>query len=126
MRVIDANIILRIVLRDDEALFERAKSVVKAGKCTVFNEIAAEVVFVLSKVYKIDRKELTEAVLEILDVENIELAEPEVLKTALKIYGEKSLDFADCLLIGYHLVYGHEICTFDKKLNKTLQEFDVK
>ncbi|MCM1335333.1 MAG: PIN domain-containing protein [Bacteroides sp.] len=121
MRVIDANIILRIILRDDEALFERAKSAVRSEKCIVLNEIAAEVVYVLNKVYKIDRKELAEAVLEILDIENISPNEPEVLKAALKIYGEKFLDFADCLLIGYHSVYGYEICTFDKKLAKFLE-----
>ncbi len=121
MRVIDANIILRIILRDDEELFERAKSFIYAGKCTILNEIAAEVVYVLSKVYKIDRCMLARAVLEILSVENIEPAEPKVLKTALKIYGENSLDFADCLLIAYRITYGYEICTFDKKLNKILQ-----
>lgn len=126
MRVIDANIILRIILRDDEELYECAKSVVYAEKCTLFNEIAAEVVFVLSKVYKIDREELAEAVLEILGVENIAPAEPEVLKAALRIYKEKSLDFADCLLIGYRVVYGYEICTFDKKLNKFLQNINIK
>lgn len=102
MRVIDANIILRIILRDYEELFQRAKSIVCAEKCTIFNELAAEVVYVLSKVYKIDRKDLAEAVLEILGVENIDPAEPEVLKSVLKIYRENSLDFADCLLIGYH------------------------
>ncbi len=124
MRVIDANIILRIILRDDEELFERAKSYVNSGKCTIFNEIAAEVVYVLSKVYNIDRNELAEAFLEILDVENISPAEPEVLKEALKIYGEKSLDFADCLLIAYRIIYGYEIYTLDKKLNKLLQNLN--
>lgn len=124
MRVIDANIILRIILRDNEELFERAKSVIRMEKCTVFNEIAAEVVYVLNRVYKIDRKELAEAVLEILGVENIEPDEPEVLKAALKAYAGNSLDFADCLLIGYHMVYGCEICTFDAKLNKALQKTD--
>lgn len=126
MRVIDANIILRIILRDDEELFEHAKSVVQSEKCTILNVIAAEVVYVLNKVYKIDRKELAEAVLEILDVENINPDEPKVLKAALKIYGEKSLDFADCLLIAYHMIYGYEICTLDKKLTKILQELDMK
>ncbi len=124
MRVLDANIILRIILRDDEELFKRAKSFVNAGKCTILNEIAAEVVYVLSKVYKIDRNELAEAVLKILGIENIDPAEPEVLKEALKIYGETTLDFADCLLIAYRIIYGYEICTFDKKLNKFLQNLN--
>lgn len=122
MRVIDANIILRIILRDNEELFQRAKSIVCAEKCKILNEIAAEVVYVLSKVYNIDRKDIADAVLEILGADNIDPAEPEVLKSALKIYGENSLDFADCLLIGYHLVYGYEVYTFDKKLTKLLQK----
>ncbi len=124
MRVIDANVILHIVLRDNEELFERAKSVVNAEKCTVFNEIAAEVVYVLNKVYKIDKQEFAEAVLEFLGVENINPAEPEVLKADLRTYGENSLVFADCLLIGYHMVYGYEVCTFDAKLNKALKKTD--
>lgn len=125
MRVIDANIILRIILRDDEELFERAKTIVNTEKCVVYNEIAAEVVYVLNKVYKIDRKELAEAVLKILSVENISPDEPEVLEKALIIYGEHSLDFADCLLIGYRLVYNYEVCTFDVKLKKFLQKLNA-
>jgi len=39
-----------------------------------------------------------------------------VLELALEVYGERSLDFVDCVLYGYHVARGAEIATFDKKL----------
>jgi len=40
----------------------------------------------------------------------------------LELFGQKSLDFVDCVLAGYAEVDKDEIFTFDEKLQKLLQE----
>ncbi|MBR0368115.1 MAG: hypothetical protein IJH86_06960 [Clostridia bacterium] len=53
-------------------------------------------------------------------LELVRCQEMDVLNCALDTYGERSLDFVDCVLYGYHAVKGVEIATFDKKLLKLL------
>lgn len=38
------------------------------------------------------------------------------------IYGSRKLDFVDTLLYAYHKVKNYEVYTFDKKLNKLLND----
>lgn len=45
----------------------------------------------------------------------------EVIKLGLTVYGEKNPDFVDCILYAYYRVKGYEIKTFDKKLQRLLQ-----
>ena len=121
MKMIDTNVILRFILHDNETLAKQAAEIIINNECLVTNEIAAEVIYVLSKVYNIDREKTAAELTKILNLRSIKPVENEVLRYAVKLYGEKSLDFADCLLVGYHSVYSYEIYTFDKKLIKLLQ-----
>lgn len=75
--------------------------------------------------YNINRERTAAELTKVLNLNSIKPAENEVLRYAIKLYGERSLDFADCLLIGYHSVYGYEICTFDKKITKILQDMEL-
>lgn len=86
-------------------------------------EVLAEVIFVLNgKIYNKSRFEIKECLLVFLneiDYQNINL-----LKVALETFADNNLDFVDCLLFAYYKVYGYEVCTFDKKLNKLIQRFN--
>lgn len=44
------------------------------------------------------------------------------LRLGIETYAEQNLDFPDCILYAYHKVKGYEVKTFDKKLNKLLEE----
>ena len=59
--IIDANVILRCILNDNQQLAMQAKSLIENNDCFVPNEVIAEVVFVLQKVYNVlyanDRRE---------------------------------------------------------------------
>ena len=43
-----------------------------------------------------------------------------MLSFVLDAYGERNLDFVDCVLYGYHAVKGAEIATFDRELMKVI------
>lgn len=117
--LIDANVILRYLLNDIEDMANEAKKVIDSGAWTL-PEVIAEVVYVLKSVYKVDRKEIANAILEIL--KEIEIEHKNVMNEALKIFSETNLDFVDCILIAYNKVENIEIFSFDKKLNNKLNQ----
>lgn len=90
-KLIDANVILRYLLRDHPQMSETAKEIIEAGAYTI-PEVLAEVVYVLKGVYEVGRIEIAQTLIE----------------------------FVDCILIARHKVMGEEIASFDRKLNKML------
>ncbi len=118
MVMLDANIVLRYLLNDDEQMASEAETAIKNNDVQVNIEIFAEVVYVLRGVYHIDRTEISQCLLELLA--EVTTPEPSVLRLGIKTYAEQNLDFPDCILYAYHKVKRYEIKTFDRKLNKLL------
>lgn len=119
MVVLDTNIILRYLLNDNDQLAEEAETIIKNESVCVTVEIVAEIVYVLKKVYGIERSVIKESLISFLS--EVQSNEMEVIKRGLITYGEKNLDFVDCILYAYHEVKKYEIKTFDKKLKRLLQ-----
>lgn len=115
--LIDANVILRYLLRDDEGMADKANIIITNGAFTL-PEILAEVVYVLSGVYKVERQEISDALLAVLDV--VEVEHFEVIFRAIEIFANSGLDFVDCILIAYNEIEKIEVFSFDKKLNRRL------
>ena len=119
MRLIDANIILRHLLHDNEHQRALADDIIYSGSFTT-TEVIAEVVHVLLRVYKVSRHDISWAihcVLMDVKVENLK-----TLRYALGLFDQTSLDFVDCILVAYHKVLGVDIMSFDKKLNSALEK----
>ncbi len=117
MKLIDANVILRYLLADHEVMSEQARIAIMAGACTTV-EVLAEVVYVLKGVYGASRKEIAEWLGAFLG--EVTMDNKQAAAYALRAYGETTLDFVDCVLIGYHRILGRDILSFDKKLNRLL------
>ena len=83
MKIIDANIILRYLLEDNEELSKKATNIIENMEILISYEVIAEVVYVLEKVYKIERKEIKECLFQILNYNNIKTDNNELLKAAL-------------------------------------------
>ena len=84
-------------------------------------EIIAEIVYVLEKVYKVDRNDILSSLNGLTKYENICINEQEVVCSALKYYASLNLDFVDCLLLSYHSIKKFQVATFDDKLRKHLE-----
>ena len=96
-----------------------AEEAIRAGSSTT-TEVIAEVVHVLSRVYKVSRNDISLAIHCVLldvKVENLK-----ALRYALGLFNQTNLDFVDCLLVAYHKVMGVDIMSFDKKLNTELEK----
>ena len=117
IKILDANIILRFLMRDNREMADQADVLVTL-------EVAAEVVFVMLKVYGLDRCQISKTLIDFSQLNNIQISEYSVYKKALELFGDNCLDFVDCLLCAYHRIYGYDICTFDKKLQKLIAKPD--
>ncbi|WP_017295285.1 hypothetical protein [Geminocystis herdmanii] len=55
MAIADANIILRYLLNDHEELSTKAEKILENNRIILLLPVACEVVFVLQKVYEVER-----------------------------------------------------------------------
>ena len=117
MLLIDANVILRYILNDHDAMSAKAKDVVTQGACTTV-EVLAEVLYLLSGVHKASRSEIHEWLVCLM--EDIAIENKQAIVYALECYDNSILDFIDCVLLGYNHVLGQRVFTFDKNLNRML------
>lgn len=115
--LIDANVILRYILNDNEEMAQKAQKVISASAYTL-SEVLAEVAYVMTKVYSASRTDVAEYLLNIL--EDVHVSPYPVMKEAIEIYKESKLDFVDCIIAAYHKVEEVKVFTFDKQLNKLL------
>ena len=51
MKVFDTNMILRFILTDNVEMAVKAAEYIKSDKIIVYNEVLAEVIYVLTKTY---------------------------------------------------------------------------
>jgi len=119
MIILDANYILRFLLKDDLKMYEIAKDTIISNECMILNEVLAEVVFVLLKVYNIEKKIISETLINFIQQKNILVEDKQVLINSFNIFQSKNLDFIDSILCAKSK--DNVIMTFDKKLNKYIQ-----
>jgi predicted nucleic-acid-binding protein len=126
MNIVDANIILRYVLDDHAELSPKAAEILEQQTVRLPIEVACEVVYVLQKVYTVDREDIRQQLGNLLDENLVEMEKSAVFLKALECYSKSKFDFVDCLLWAYHTVDQQTIFTFDNKLHKFIQRTDTE
>lgn len=121
--LIDANIILRFLRSDDTLLFERATSLftdAQNGKlsCYVDEVTVAEVVWVLTSVYKTKREDIARSLETLLAQEWVVNPRKNTLLRAIAFYRMSTLNYVDCWLLAVVEEKGTTLETFDKKMKK--------
>jgi predicted nucleic acid-binding protein len=97
-KIIDANVILRFFLEDDEDQFLKAKAFMQrlevAREDALITEIAfAEVVWVLNKVYGIPRREISDKFSKMLNYKGIKtILDKGIFIDSLRLYAEQYLE----------------------------------
>ena len=120
MQLIDANVILRYLLNDNQEMADIAEQYLNDGDVSVTIEVLAEVVYVLKGVYSMEHDKIADTAKGFLEL--VSCQETDVLNVAFDTYAERNFDFVDCVLYGYHAVKGVDIATFDKKLLKLIAD----
>ncbi len=124
MAIADANIILRYILNDHPELSAQAAEIIENNLVTLPIEVICEIVFVLQKVYQIERQNIREILHKLTEENLVKIDKLEVLLKALDCYSQTKFDFVDCLLWSYQEVEQASIFTFDQKLKKYLERQD--
>lgn len=125
MVMADANTMIRCIIGDDEKKIAELQEIRKTQKILYSIEVIVEVVYVLTKVYQISRKECTDAIQKFLGAYNIVPKEADVVIRSLQLFGDNSLDFVDNILLAYHQLKGLAIYTYDKKLMSAINRSDI-
>jgi predicted nucleic-acid-binding protein len=114
------------VLDDHPELSPKARRLIDENTVEAPIEVLCEVVFVLLKTYGVARRDIADTLLDFFRNTNCTLPHRESIIRGIEYFGEKPLDFVDCILAGYHEVENITIHTFDAKLDKLLATIQTK
>ena len=119
MRAVDANLLVRLLARDDAAQVDAAETFVEQG-AWVSHLVLAETLWVLDAVYERTPAQLAKAVDLLLNHKNLTLQDADVVAAALaRFRARPSLGFSDCLVLEIARKAGHlPLGTFDRNLAK--------
>ncbi len=121
--LLDANWILRYLLRDDEPSFLKASAVldkVRTGdrKVIISESVLAECVYILIKIYKVGRSVIAEKLRDLFEYRGVVNSDRKDLIDALLLFGDTNLSIVDCILCAKSKNHGFVLFTFDKKLQR--------
>lgn len=126
-RLPDTNAILRYLLADEPHFYEKANRLfekVRAGqeKVVILESVLVECVYVLTKFYRVPKKEVSDKMREFLHYKGIINDDKEGLIEALSLYSHHpSLDIVDCILCAKAKMYKMPLFTFDANLKKVYE-----
>jgi len=119
----DTNTIVRYLVKDDNALYTKAKDFfdrAKNGsiKAIILESVIAECIYVLTKIYQVPRDKAAESLIDILHYKGIANDDQKELILALSLFSKQGLDIVDCILYSKATENGDYLFTFDAELNK--------
>ncbi len=118
--VVDTSVFIRLFTMDDEHKFGKAKELIEKavkGKIEIFVPfiVVAEIVWVLEKVYSVNRKEISEIVESLINTIGINVELSDIVSHAMKLYKEKNIKFTDAVISSWTLYKEmDELITFDE------------
>jgi predicted nucleic-acid-binding protein len=121
---IDTNVLVRFLVRDDEAQFEKTRKLIKrevaAGSCVLVNQLVLlETEWVLRSRYSLPKNLIIQAISGLLAASDVRFEDEPVVEEALFIWKDSAADFADCLIGVKNRRLGcRATATFDMKASK--------
>ena len=103
---IDTNVLVRFLVRDDAAQFEKARRLIRRevaaeGGVLVSLVVLAETVWVLRRRYSLQKTEVMETISGLLEAAELQFEDEPAVEETLYVWKDSAADFADCL-IGAH------------------------
>lgn len=125
-RLIDTNIIIRLLTKDDPSLFLRAKKIFETGevgKARIYLDeiVLAETIWVLLSHYRYLKEEVCPRLTKMLSNDWVINPRKTILLEALDLYSKQNFGFVDCWLRCLSKNQRIDLETFDEKLKKLKQ-----
>lgn len=121
--LIDANIIIRFLVGDDEKLYEKAAKIFESiekgkQKAIICEAVMMEVYFVMTKFYKLPKVEVINDLKRVLSLDAVMNNDKSILLETLSILEYTNIDFVDALLCSKSKFLDYEILSFDNDIEK--------
>lgn len=122
---IDTNVLVRFLVRDDEAQFEKARKLIKrevsAGRRVFVNQLVLmETEWVLRSRYDVKKGQIMDSISGLLDANDIQIEDEPSVEEALFVWRDSNAEFADCLIGAKNRRLGcRGTATFDQKALKS-------
>jgi predicted nucleic-acid-binding protein len=116
MVAVDTNILVRFLVKDDPAQFQRAEKLLQDHAIYIPDTVLLETEWVLRFAYNLPPDAIQQGFLLLLGMENVQVRDAFAVKQALDWFAQK-MDFADA----WHLALSQScgrFATFDDKLVK--------
>jgi len=100
---VDTNVLVRFLVRDEKAQFEKARKLIKrevaAGRRVFVNQLVLmETEWVLRSRYAVPKNQIIEAISGLLDATDVQFEDEPSIEEALFMWKDTTADFADCLI----------------------------
>lgn len=121
---LDTNVLVRFLVRDHEAQFERARRLIKREvgareKVSISLLVLLETEWVLRSRYGLQKTRIMDAISGLLDAAELELEDEPTIEEALYLWKDSAADFADCLIgARYRRLGCRATATFDARAIK--------
>ncbi|WP_137157903.1 type II toxin-antitoxin system VapC family toxin [Rhizobium sp. FKL33] len=120
IRVVDTNVLVRYLARDDSEQWEVAAKIFSQGDVLLLSTVLLETEWVLRKVLKLDKASTLNLLRRLAMLSTVAIEESERFQWALEL-SENGLDFADA----FHLASmrsGGTFITFDRAFARAAQK----
>lgn len=131
MILVDTNVVVRYFIKSSDLHYVESKdffSKVEDGSinCKLEQIVIAEVIYVLKKVYGVEKEVIAKLLVNLLSLDSIFCDDKEVMLSALDMYAKKSIDFADAILCAKANQRGFEVFSFDNDVKKCTKKAKQK
>ena len=129
---VDTNIFLRYLTNDDPEQadeVERLLVAAAAGSVSLLTNVIvlAEIVWTLESTYKLQRDEIRDHVLAILNNDGLVVENEDLILQAITDYVDLNIDFADAYSASWSIIREvTTICTFDSRHFGRIDDIDVR
>ena len=120
--LIDTNVIIRFLVGDHPEHLSIATEIFKnieqgTYEVEILESVMMEVLFVLTKFYKLPKKEVIEDLKKIIALRGV-VGDKVLLIETLNIVESKNIDFVDALICAKSHLQGYGKLSFDKDVNR--------
>lgn len=117
--IIDTNLIIRFLVNDDPQKASGVEQLLKdkSSKNVLLDTVVAEIIWVLSSYYSLDKKEIIEKIMSLIHVDTIE-CNAFLINRSLVVWEENSISYIDAYITSFAELGNMTIYSYDRRLSK--------
>jgi len=118
---LDTNVLVRIFVDDPQMPQQTEQARLKVGQLRqvyITNVVQVETIWVLKRAYNFTKSDLLQVLEHLRDNRAFVLEEADTFLSAVALYRETNIDFADALIVCKSRLQHFTVLTFDNKLSK--------